>query len=61
MKSFIGVRVCLWEADWFASEATRLGSKMFVEMLMWIPNKFLGYEDICHTGINYSYRQDSVN
>jgi len=47
-----GVRVRLWEGDWFASEATRLGGKMPADALMWVQSKFLGYKDVCHTGIN---------
>ena len=34
MKSISGVRVCLWEGDWFASEATRLGGKMPADALV---------------------------
>lgn len=52
MRGISGVRVYLWEGDWFATEARRLGGKMPVDMLMWIQSKFLGYDDVCHTGIN---------
>lgn len=36
MESISGVRVCLWDGNWFASEATRLGGEMPVDALMWI-------------------------